>query len=401
MNEPSPIACLNPLDPQFQENPHAVYDALRAQAPVYRDTVLNRTILTEAQDIGDILNDREIFCDPRKSLPDSYLRLVFRVDENFKPSLLRMDDPDHKRVRATVVKVFNQPSVNALKGRIAAIATKLLDSLAGRSSFDLIEEFANPFPIAVIAEVLGVQDDNLADFMAWSKTQVHLFNPQTTEQQRADFLWGTESIRGYFKKVVEERRVQRGTDFVSSLITTEENGELTEEEIISTCELLLLAGNMTTTDLIGNGVLALLRHPEQMQKLREQPELIPGAIEEILRYNSPVTIVTRVSTDKTQVGGCPFHAGEGITLMLDAANHDPALHEDPHAFDIDRENKRHFAFGGGAHFCLGAPLARAEAEIAFALLLERFPTLTLDPEKPPVRKLVPSFSGVESLWLNA
>jgi len=384
----------------FQENPHAIYDPLRASDPIYRDLEGKRVLVTRAKDVGEILNDRKIPCDPRKSLPDSYLRRVFRVDENFRPSMLRMDDPDHKRVRSTVVKVFNQQSVDAMKNRIQAIASDMLDSLASLPTFDLIEEFARPFPIKVIAEVLGVGEGSLADFMAWSQAQSHIFDPEATPEQLADLDWGRKGLKDYFKTIVDERRVERGTDFVSALIAAEEKGELTEWEILSTCELLLLAGNITTTDLLGNGVFALLQHPEQLQKLRATPALMPAAIEEMLRYDSPVTTASRVSTEKTRIDGCPFHAGEGLALMLDAANHDPALHENPHTFDIERKNKRHFSFGGGAHFCLGAPLARAEAEIAFNLLLERFPHLALDPARPPQRKLLPSFSGWASLWVT-
>jgi cytochrome P450 len=395
MNNQSPIVMPNPLDPKFQENPHAVYDPLRASDPIYRDTELKRVLFTRAKDIGEVLNDREVFSDPRKSLPDSYPRRVNQVDENFRPGMLRMDDPEHKRVRSAVVKVFNQPSVDAMKGRIEAIARDLLNSLADRPMFDLIEEFARPFPITVIAEVLGVGEGSLADFMAWSKTYFHMFDPKATPQQLAELAWG---IKDCFKKIVDERRAERGTDFVSSLITAEEKGELTEWEILSTCEVLLIAGNITTTDLLGNRVFALLQHPEQLQKLRANPALMPGAIEEMLRYDAPFTMANRVSTDKTSIDGCPFHAGEGLTLVLAVANHDPDLHENPHVFDIERENKRHYSFGGGAHFCVGAPLARAEAEIAFTLLLERFPHFALDPGKPPARKLVPSFNGWVSLW---
>jgi len=400
MNKQAQVVLPNPLDPKFQEDPNAVYDPLRATHPVYHDTEKNRVLVSRAKEVGEMLNDREIPCDPRKTRPDSYNRLVFRVDENFRPSMLRMDDPDHKRVRSAVVKVFNQPSVDAMKGRIEAIAKDFLDSLSDRPTFDLIEDFARPFPVAVIAEVLGVGQGSLADFMAWSKAQAHIFNPLVTPEQRADLVWGSKGLQDYFKKILDERRIERGTDFVSGLITAEEKGELTEWEILSTCELLLLAGNVTTTDLLGNGLLALLQHPEQMQKLRSNPALLPAAIEEMLRYDSPVTTASRVSTDKTVVNGCPFRAGEGFSLLLDAANHDPDLHENPHVFDIERKNKRHYSFGGGAHFCLGAPLARAEAETAFSLLLERFPKLALDPSRPPARKLTPSFCGLDSLWVT-
>ncbi|ADV84860.1 cytochrome P450 [Terriglobus saanensis] len=400
MNEQTEVPVINPIDPKFNENPHATYDPLRSTDPVYRDTVLNRILVTRAKEVGEILQDRQIPCDPRKTLPDAYARRTFWVDENYKPSLLRMDDPDHKRVRSAVAKVFNQTVVDAMRGRIEEITTVILDTLVGRTSFELIEEFARPLPITVIAEFLGVDDVYLAEFMQWSIAMLQSFNPAPTPQQKADMMRGRDWGIDYFKKVVDARRTTRGNDFISSLITAEEQGQLTEWEILSTCDLLLLAGNVTTTDLIGNGVVALLQHPEQLQKLRANPALLPHAIEEILRYDSPITSVNRVTTDTIRIDGCPFHAGQSISLMLDAANHDPALHEDPHTFDIERTNQRHYSFGGGAHFCLGAPLARAEAEIAFKLLLERFPKLALDPARPPKRKLAPSFHGFESLWVT-
>jgi len=247
---------------------------------------------------------------------------------------------------------------------------------------------------------MGVSDASRMDFMKWSKALIHVFNPQATPQQQADFEWARQSCLDYFQEIVNVRRAERGSDFISALITAEENEQLTEWEIISTCELLLFAGNVTTTDLIGNGMLALLQHPEQMQKLRTNPALMPSAIEEMLRYDTPINMISRVTTDSTRVGGCPFRAGESLAAMVDAANHDPALHENPHGFDVERENKRHYSFGGGAHFCLGAPLARAEGEIAFAALLEYFPNLALDASRPYERKFVPAFSGLVSLWLT-
>ncbi|ADV84859.1 cytochrome P450 [Terriglobus saanensis] len=399
MNQ-SPVAMPSPIDPTFQDNPHAIYDPLRATEPIFHDTKLNRVVLTRAKDVGEVLNDRETLADPRKSLPDAYARRVFRVDENFRPNMLRMDDPDHKRVRSAVVKVFNQVSVDAMKGRIEQLANAILNPLTDRSSFDLIEEFARPFPVTVIAELLGVGNDSLADFMQWSVALSQVFNPMATPQELVDLAWGQQHLKDYFRRVVDERRARRGTDFISSLITAEEKGQLTEWEVLSTCELLLFAGNVTTTDLIGNGLLALLQHPEQMEKLRANSALLPGAVEEMLRYDSPITVTSRVSAETTRIDGCPFHAGQTISSMLDAANHDPALHENPHAFDIERENKRHYSFGGGAHFCVGAPLARAEAEIAFSLLLKRFPKLALDPSRPPVRKIAATFRGFSSLWVT-
>ena len=404
MNQQKPTLTLetvSALNPEFRNNPHRILDEIRSSHPVLQDESSDTVMLTRAKDIAQVLNDRNVDCDPRKSSPDSVLRRVHRVDENYRPSLLRMDDPDHKRVRDLVSKAFNQASIDALRPRIEQIASDLLASLQGRSSFDLMEDFAEPFPMSAIAEVLQVDKDKREDFLQWSRAMNQLFNPKPTPEQLDGLKWGSENFRAYLKQIFDQRREHRGTDLVSSLITAcEGEHKLTEWEIISTCELLLFAGNVTTTDLIGNGMFALLRHPEQMEKLRANPALIPGAIEEMLRYDSPITHVGRIARDSTRIDGCPFHAGQAIYSLLGAANHDPALHQDPHAFDIERQNKRHYSFGGGAHFCLGAPLARAEAQIAFSLLLERFHTISLKPGPDPVRKIAPSFNGLESLWLT-
>jgi hypothetical protein len=389
------------FNPEFRNNPHPILDEIRSTHPVLVDESTKTVILTRAADIAHLINDRNIDADPRKSSPDSVLRQVFRVDENFRPSLLRMDDPDHKRVRDLVTKAFNQASIDALRPRIEQIASDLLDSLQGCSSFDLIADFAEPLPMSAIAELLTVDRGKREDFLQWSKALNQLFNPTPTPEQLERLKWGSQNFHAYLKQIFDQRREHRGTDLISSLITAHEGEhKLTEWEIISTCELLLFAGNVTTTDLIGNGMLALLRHPEQMEKLRANPALMPGAIEEMLRFDSPVTHVGRVARDSAGIDGCPFHKGQTIYSFLTAANHDPALHQDPHAFDLERLNKRHYSFGGGAHFCLGAPLARAEAQIAFSLLLERFPRISLKPGPDPVRKIAPSFNGLESLWLT-
>jgi cytochrome P450 len=395
------IHSLSVLDEEFRNNPHPRLDQLRSTQPVFYDADAHVTFLTRAADMTQLLNDRNVPCDPRKSSPGSVARRIFRVDENFKPSLLRMDDPDHKRVRNLVTKAFNQTSIDAVRPKIEALANELIDSLQGRSSFNLIEAFAELLPMIVIAEMLGVDTDRRSDFLQWSKAQFNIFNPNPTPEQLELIQWSRDSFQSYLKEVFDERKQHRGTDLVSAMITAyEEEQQISEWEIISTCELLLVAGNITTTDLITNGMFALLNHPDQMQKLRANPSLIAGAVEEILRYDSPITQVSRVATGSTVVAGCPMHAGDGIYAMLNAANHDPALHRNPHAFDIDRESKKHLSFGGGAHFCLGAPLARAEAQIALTVLLERFPTIQLKPGAEPIRKTAPSFNGLESLWVT-
>jgi hypothetical protein len=397
---PTGIA-LTALDPTFRERPHEHLDHLREIEPVHLDREFDRVVLTRADDISAVLNDRTLGKDPRKSRPGSFSRVQLGVDGNFQPSLLHMDDPDHKRLRDLVSKAFNQRSVDAMRPRIAEIANRLLHDIPEPSRFDVIEEYANPLPTFVIAEILGVDGPDQEDFKLWSDAQVHLFNPSRTDEQLASLKWGREALNSYFAEAVSKRRKNRGTDLISTLIAAEEEGgQLSEPEIISTCQLLLVAGNVTTTDLLGNGVLALLRHPDELAKLRKQPELARNAVEEVLRYDSSVAEANRVTTKSMQIDGVTIAAGQTIVSSLLAANYDPSRHPNPHKFDIERTDKRHHSFGGGAHFCLGAPLARAEAQIALPLIFTTFPNLRLMPGHTPLRKSLPDFNGLESLWVD-
>jgi cytochrome P450 len=392
---------LTPLDPVFREHPHVYLDRLREEAPVLRDTALNRLFLTRFEDVRAVLGNRALAVDPRKASPDSYHRRVVLGDHDpamFEPSMLHMDDPDHKRIRGLVSQAFNQRAVEAFRPRIQEIADQLLDAVADRDGFDVIADYAAPLPTIVIAEMLGVDPRDQARFKKWSDALAHVFNPRRTPEQEAELVEADEGLIDYFQQIVDARRKQRGTDLVSALVSAEEAGDrLTEREIISTCNLLLVAGNVTTTDLIGNAVLALLRHPEELAKLRARPELIRNAVEEMLRYDPPVSQGGRLALEPMEVGGVKVPAGASLSLSLMAAGHDPAVHRDPHRFDIERADTSHLAFGGGAHFCLGAPLARAEAQIAIATLLRRFPELSLDPAASVEHKRIPVFNGVGAL----
>ena len=250
--------------------------------------------------------------------------------------------------------------------------------------------------------MLGIDAADQHDFKRWSDTQMLLFNPMRTVEQQTMFRWGDDELSRYLSEAVAKRRRDRGEDLISSLIAAEEDGEqLDEAEIVNVCRLILAAGNVTTTELIGNGVFALLRHPKELAKLQARPELIGAVVEEVLRYDLPVVQVSRQTTASGQIGGCPFDAGQSVTAMLEAANHDPDIHHDPHSFDIERTDNRHFSFGGGAHFCLGAPLARVEGQVAISALFQRFPNLRLAPGYTHVHKAAPSFNGLESLWVEA
>ena len=397
---PSGLA-LTPLDPVFREHPHVYLDRLRAEAPVLRDTAMNRLFLTRFEDTRAVLNNRALAVDPRKAPPDSYHRRVVIGDQDpalFEPSMLHMDDPDHKRIRGLVSQAFNQRAVEAFRPRIQEVADQLLDAVADRDGFDVIADYAAPLPTIVIAEMLGVDPRDQARFKRWSDALAHTFNPRRTPEQDAELAEADTGLVDYFQQVVDARRKKRGTDLISALVSAEELGDrLTEREVIGICFLLLVAGNVTTTDLIGNGVLALLRHPDELAKLRARPELIRNAVEEMLRYDPPVAQGGRLALEPMEVGGVKVGAGQSLSVSLLAAGHDPAVHRDPHRFDIERADTSHLAFGGGAHFCLGAPLARAEAQIAIATLLRRFPDLSLDPAASVEHKRIPVFNGVAAL----
>lgn len=404
-NEPLPTGFqLTALDPVYRERPHDYLDRLRAEDPVHRDTQLNRVFPTRYEDMRAVLSNRTLSVDPRNAPRGSYHQRAVLGDtppEAFEPTMLHLDEPDHYRIRGLVARAFNQRAIDADRPRVRAIAEKLLDDLQGRESFDLMATYAAPLPIVVIAEMLGVPADDRADFKRWSDALTHVFNPARTEEQSAELYVADQALVEYFTRAAEARRSNRSEDLLGLLVAAEEAGDrLTLREVVTTCKLLLLAGNLTTTELIGNGVLALLRHPDQLAKLRARPDLAANAVEEMLRYDPPVSQGGRIATAPFELGGTTVNKGESISMPLLAAGRDPAKHADPHRFDIERKDTSHLAFGGGVHFCLGAPLARAEAQIGISQLLERFPALRLDPDYPIEHKAVPVFNGLKALWVR-
>jgi cytochrome P450 len=396
---------LTALDPVFREHPHDYLDRLRAEDPVHRDAELGRLFLTRFEDVREVVSNRSLSVDPRKAPPDSYHRRAVignMTSEAFKPTMLHLDDPGHKRIRALVTQAFNQRSVDAFRPRIREVARELLDALTRRDSFDVIAEYAALLPIIAIAEMLGVDPNDMEQFKQWSEALTQLFNPARTSRQSAELAAAQQGLNAYFRSKADARRHKRGADIVSALVSAEESGErLTQSEITLTCNLLLVAGNVTTTNLIGNGALALLNHPDQLARLLEHPKLVPNAIEEILRYDPPVAQTSRVAVEPLVIGRMEVHAGEIITASLLAAGHDPSRHSDPHHFDIERADTSHFAFGGGAHYCVGAPLARAESQVAIPLLFERFPGIRLETRHAIEHKPVPVFNALKALWVRA
>ena len=389
------------FDEVFRNRPHERFDALRAADPVHEDKVLGRVLLTRAADVAATLKDRSLSVNADNAAPDTIVqRLMSFQDREAPRSMLVLDDPEHGRLRRLVTHAFNARAIEAMRPRVAQVADELLDAVAGAAEFDLIEEYASPLPIIVIAEMLGVGAADRPDFRRWSKGLANVFSPLRTPELLAGLKANADELSAYFERAIAERRERPRDDLISALIAVEDGGDrLTTQEIVTMCNLLLLAGNLTTTDLIGNCVLALLRHPEQLARVQANPARMADAIEETLRLDPPVMQSLRIPLAAREIGGCPVRAGEAITTFLMAASQDPALHTDPLRFDIDRADKTHFAFGGGVHFCLGAPLARAEAEIALTKLFACFPDLALT-GAPIERNLSAAFNGVQQLWVR-
>ena len=367
---------LTPLDERFRSDPYPILADLRSCAPVHEDTDLKRFINTRHDEVFEILRDREFWSDPRKANPGTFSREFLGANSDEEPSMLLMDEPGHRRLRSLVSSSFTPAAVERWRPRIREVVARVLDGIRD-AEFDLIAEFAGPVPTVVIAEMLGVDPSRHGDFKTWSDQSVTVgFNPFATAEEKSVAEAARASLEAFFSEEIAARRACPGDDLISDMLRAESDGDrLTEREMIRQCNLLLVAGNVTTTDLIGNGVKALLDHPDQLARLRADPALIRNAVEEILRFDSPVVNSGRIANRDIDIGGCPVHRGESLSTSLAAANRDPAVYPDPDRFDIERADTHHQSFGGGRHLCLGAHLARAEAQEAILALVTRFPGL--------------------------
>jgi hypothetical protein len=295
------------------------------------------------------------------------------------------DPPEHTRRRALLNKAFTPRAVEALAPTIAAVVDRLLDKVAGRGRMDVIADFAYPLPATVIAGMIGVPADDLDLFKDWSDDiAAFVGSALATPDKRERAQRGVVAMSDYFRRMVADHRARPRADIMSALIAAEEAGSvLSEDEIVASCVLLLFAGHETTTNLIGNGLIALLRHPAEQARLTRDPELAASAVEEMLRFDGPTQAMTRIALEETEIGGVPIRRGDRVFALLNAANRDPAVFSEPDRFDAGRGDTRHISFGIGGHFCLGAPLARLEGRIAIARLVERLPELRLAEPDPP------------------
>jgi cytochrome P450 len=282
-----------------------------------------------------------------------------------------------------VNKAFIPQAIEALKPRIRAIAEALLDQIQDPAAFDVIETIAYPLPVIVMAELLGVPTQDRAQFKLWSDQRARLLEPTITASEIQIAIQAAREFDAYFMDVINMRRKEPRGDLISTLVAAEEAGDkLTQGELLVMLRLLLIAGNETTTNLIGNGLLALLRHPDQLQALRHDPGLMPAAVEELLRYDGPVQIDGRTTMEDMEIKGRHIQKGQSTIVLIGSANHDPDVFRNPEQLDITRKEGSHIAFGRGIHHCLGAPLARLEGRIAFEAILERFADIRLLTDHP-------------------
>jgi cytochrome P450 len=389
------------LDPANRADPYSVYRQFRDNEPMHLPDV-SLTVFSGFQNCDEVLRHPSASVDRSKStLAQRMFADRINVRPQGPPMFLFLDPPDHTRLRKLVSKAFAPKVVNELVPEINGLVDELLDSIAQRGRFDVISDLAYPLPVAVICRLLGVPLKDEPEFGRVSALVAQALDPffaitgepaEGMQERLQAALW----LREYLHDLIDQRRSQPGDDLLSRLIEVEESGDqLAEEEIVSTCSLLLIAGHETTVNLIANAVLAMLRHPAQWAALGADPERASAVIEETLRYDPPVQLVARIAADDMTIGDTRIAKGDSMMLLLAAAGHDPAEFERSDTFDPDRKAVRHLAFGKGLHYCLGAPLARLEATIALSAVTARFPDARLDGE--PVYKPNVTLRGLSAL----
>ncbi|WP_430424481.1 cytochrome P450 [Phenylobacterium sp.] len=384
------------IDPEFRADPYPRLADLQARCPVRHDPVLESVVVTGYENVRGVVNDRSLWRNPARGNPRALFSRVSEGSGDQPLSILFMDDPDHARVRGPLTQAFYKRAAK-MKPQTETIVDEVLDSLSGRTSFDIIADYGVPVPILVIAAVLGIEKARLREFREWSEGIILSLNALRTPEQDQQLMVAAQALDAFFAEAMAERRTRPRDDLITDMVQLQAAGaQLSDQEVSVNLQSLLVGGNLTTTDLIGNGVRAFLTHPEQLAALKADPKLIAMAVEEILRWDPPITMTSRIASCPMEVGGEAVSEKEAMITVLRAANRDPAVYEAPDQFDITRKHVPHMAFGGGAHICIGAPLARMEGQVALWKLFERFPNLKLADQTLTYRAL-PGFRGLESL----
>ncbi|AZP19308.1 cytochrome P450 [Streptomyces aquilus] len=396
------MAAFDPWDPDFLADPYPAYADLRARGRVQYYEPTNQWLVPQHADVSALLRDRR--------LGRTYQHRFTHEDFNRTPpppehepfhtlndhGMLDLEPPDHTRIRRLVSKAFTPRTVEGLKPYVARLAGELVDALVEKGGGDLLADVAEPLPVAVIAEMLGIPEADRGPLRPWSADICGMYELNPSEEAAAKAVRASVEFSDYLRELIAERRKHPGDDLVSGLIAAHDEGDrLTEQEMISTCVLLLNAGHEATVNATVNGWYALFRNPDQLAALRADHSLVPTAIEELMRYDTPLQLFERWVLDDIEVDGTVVPRGAEIAMLFGSANHDPAVFQNPERLDLARADNPHISFSAGIHYCIGAPLARIELGASMTALLEKAPTLSLAAE--PVRK--PNFviRGVEGL----
>jgi cytochrome P450 len=392
----------NPLLGQSRADPYPLYARLRERDPIHRSWAIRGWIVFRHADCQRVIRDPRFSADDRNFVDYAMFR---RFDEEDglvepgtpnEPTMLRRDPPDHTRLRSLVNKAFTPRAVERLRARIEELTDEFLTQAARRGTFDVIADFAVPFPVTVIAEMLGIPAADRAVFKKWSDHLVGALDPVARPAPHV-MRRTLDEFRAYVNRLAGERRRQPAEDLLTALVHAEDAGDrLSEAELYGTVALLLTAGNETTTNLIGNGLISLLRHRPQLDRLRAEPAFIDSAVEELLRWDSPVQLTMRIPTEDVDFDGHRFAKGAAVVAVLAAANRDPAVFANPDTLDIGRDDNDHLSFGSGIHFCLGAQLARLEGRYALGEIVRRFPDIRLAADGVTWRRLT-FLRGLEAL----
>ncbi|MER7494241.1 cytochrome P450 [Streptomyces pharetrae] len=399
------MAAFDPWDPAFLADPYPAYAELRARGRVHHYEPTNQWLVPHHADVSALLRDRRLGRTYRhrfthedfgRTPPPPEHEPFHTLNDH---GMLDLEPPDHTRIRRLVSKAFTPRTVERLGPYVEALAGELVDGLVRRGGGDLLAEVAEPLPVAVIAEMLGVPESDRAPLRPWSADICGMYELNPSEETAARAVRASVEFSDYLRDLIAARRKEPGDDLISGLIAAHDEGDrLTEQEMISTCVLLLNAGHEATVNATVNGWWALFRNPDQLAALRADHSLVPSAVEELMRYDTPLQLFERWVLDEIEIDGTTIPRGAELALLFGSANHDPAVFTDPGRLDLTRAENPHISFSAGIHYCIGAPLARLELAASMRALLERAPTLTLDTE--PHRK--PNFviRGLEGLTVE-